>query len=410
MIIMKKIVFLSLFFMLILSFSGCFARLENKKRIENNCEKYFPASEFVRIESKTDEKVVYIFKTDKFEFKVQNYIMPKTSERFFPEEAYDTDYLDSLCCAMHNDIAGICEKYGFAFDNYFYDSLTPNKDVTYESSYLSLNWCYGISYVYHVENGEDIAKIPALMKEIEDVMSPYYPTGDCEYFEMKKSFCICCKEEKFFDEPFENSFSGNAGEYLFRNYENTMIDDIWPFSFDDAVLTAEYNYTALIVENSIYDDSFRADNFKPRFLTELIINGEKIENEEIYFLYNPLDGQYYFPLCFSADLTYNEMYKTYPYMEIIETYYSNSQVMILPDENKIIYDINGCSYELRDNEGLEIYKDGTQLMIPSYDAVNLFQTNAAFVSYISVNDFADIMEMDVEKIDETNNKIYFKVR
>ena len=146
------------------------------------------------------------------------------------------------------------------------------------------------------------------------------------------------------------------------------------------------------------------ESIPQKYIRNLYINGEPYRSEdyEIRFLYNVEDGKYYTPVGFGVKLDYNGGVEDYLQREIIERYYPDSEYTISEKEKATSYKIGGDHYEVkRQEEGLIFLKNGVNLQIANKNEISHTHTGATYYYWISVEDFAALLGMSVEKIEES---------
>lgn len=140
-----------------------------------------------------------------------------------------------------------------------------------------------------------------------------------------------------------------------------------------------------------------------KYIRALYINGEPYQSDryEIRFLYNLEDKRYYAPVGFGIDIEYNGGVEDHLQREIIKAYYPDSGYSISMKEQTTTYQIGNDHYLIeRQRDSLTFYKNGRKLQIENYLELSGTHTGAAYFFWISVDDFASIMGMSVEKVED----------
>ena len=140
-----------------------------------------------------------------------------------------------------------------------------------------------------------------------------------------------------------------------------------------------------------------------KYIRALYINGEPYQSDryEIRFLYNLEDKRYYALVGFGIDIEYNGGVEDHLQREIIKSYYPDSGYSISMKEQTTSYQIGNDHYLIeRQRDSLTFYKNGRKLPIKNYTELSSTNTGATYFFWISVDDFASIMGMSVEKIGE----------
>lgn len=140
-----------------------------------------------------------------------------------------------------------------------------------------------------------------------------------------------------------------------------------------------------------------------KYIRALYINGELYQSDryEIRFLYNLEDKRYYALVGFGIDIEYNGGVEDHLQREIIKSYYPDSGYSISMKEQTTSYQIGNDHYLIeRQRDSLTFYKNGRKLQIKNYTELSSTNTGATYFFWISVDDFASIMGMSVEKVEE----------
>lgn len=147
-----------------------------------------------------------------------------------------------------------------------------------------------------------------------------------------------------------------------------------------------------------------------KYIRTLYINGELYQSDryEIRFLYNLEDKRYYALVGFGIDIEYNGGVEDHLQREIIKSYYPDSGYSISMKEQTTSYQIGNDHYLIeRQRDSLTFYKNGRKLSIKNYTELSSTNTGATYFFWISVDDFASIMGMSVEKVGEDG--VYLRI-
>lgn len=147
-----------------------------------------------------------------------------------------------------------------------------------------------------------------------------------------------------------------------------------------------------------------------KYIRALYINGELYQSDryEIRFLYNLEDKRYYALVGFGIDIEYNGGVEDHLQREIIKYYYPDSGYSISMKEQTTSYKIGNDHYLIeRQRDSLTFYKNGRKLSIKNYTELSSTNTGATYFFWISVDDFASIMGMSVEKVGEDG--VYLRI-
>ena len=151
------------------------------------------------------------------------------------------------------------------------------------------------------------------------------------------------------------------------------------------------------------------DSIPQKYIQSLYINGEAYQSEtyETQFIYNLEDGKYYARVGFGIEIDYNGGVEDYLQREIIEAYYPDAGYSISMKEHTSTYQIGQDRYLIkRLKDDLVFFKNGRELPVKSFLEVSGTHTGAAYYFWISVDDFASILGMSLEKVDE--NGVYLR--
>ena len=125
--------------------------------------------------------------------------------------------------------------------------------------------------------------------------------------------------------------------------------------------------------------------------------------------FNLEDKRYYAPVGFGIDIEYNGGVEDHLQREIIKAYYPDSGYAISMKEQTTTYQLGNDHYLIeRQRDSLTFYKNGRKLQIENYLELSSTHTGAAYFFWISVDDFASIMGMSVEKVEDDG--VYLRMK
>ena len=141
-----------------------------------------------------------------------------------------------------------------------------------------------------------------------------------------------------------------------------------------------------------------------KYIRDLYIDGVPYRSEryEVCFLYNIRDGRYYTPVGFGIELDYNGGVEDYLQREIIEYYYPDAGYTISMEDQTSTYKIGSDSYLIeRKEDGLVFLKNEEEVPLVCEKEVSDTHPGAAYYYWVSVDDFAMLLGMTVERVDES---------
>ena len=191
--------------------------------------------------------------------------------------------------------------------------------------------------------------------------------------------------------------------------------DVWPVYVEDRS-DLDYDYIdkllKLEVAQSIRDSDTvtfectkeELNNIPIKRLDNLYIDGELIESDRypIEFYYDIKRSKYYTIMCFGTKLDYNNGVEDYLQREIIEKMYPYSNYKINERKNETTYTIFNNIYKvIRRENVLKAYKNSSELEIETINELNGSIPNASYFTWVSIDSFAELMSMKVEKVTDT---------
>ncbi|MBQ8796296.1 MAG: hypothetical protein IJZ54_07730 [Clostridia bacterium] len=386
---MKKSLLFSISTFLLLAFllSGC-GKLTSPKAMIKEIEEKLPGCEVTSV--KESESInTYTVKHKDIEFKVYNEL---NSDGLFGDYAtFSSDYYKEIL--KEESVQSLIEKYDIYYDEF--------SDFAKLTAYIT--------------DSEGLRKIYDFLEELSESIFEYLPEEDF-YSEDLSVSVYYLDDENWITTEFIDIRKDYNWDYLYTTSLIEIKADIEASTDDEAesrILSSDF------FTNVDYD------SIPERFIENLYINSDKFEseNEEIKFLYHLADDTYY------AKLSINYMNEIEDYLleEIISAYYPDSNFTIDLSSFVTTYTINSNDYKLyySNENDRPIFKDeffNVFFEILSYDEYRLCKNNKKLdISimnnvdghgllgiYIKVEDWAALMEMNVDKIDK--NGVYLSTK
>ncbi len=390
----KKSLLLSIVTFLLLSFtlSGC-GNLTKPKKMIKEIEDKLPGCEVISV-SESDRINTYTVKHNGIEFKVHNELKP--SGLFGDYADFSSDYFIQVLKV--EKVKALLEKY-----DVYHDELS-------EFSKMEA----------HVTNSAELREIYGFLGEFYNCVYEYLPEED--FYRQNFSLSINYKDDEN-EEWITSEFISVRGEinwdYLFNTRLIDIKAEINTQSTDDEAKT-------VITPDFFTDVDY--ESLPERFIENLYINGNKFESEseDIKFIYRLADDTYYAPL----QLNYAYEIEDYLLKEIISSVYPDSDFTIDSESYITTYKINGNDYKLYylnendrpsfknesfnsmvdifSNDEYRFYRNNKKLDIGILINIDGHETPNYLDIYIKAEDWADLMEMTVDKIDESG--VYLSVK
>lgn len=353
-------IFLLLLF--VFSLTGC-GRLQSNHEIKAGIRQALPDMVILDIETGKRHNQ-YKFK----EFTIDNkgvvftYKTEQSKDFFFPVLTIansDNDYREKLFEYFAQEIADISEKYQVEIE---------------DTGYITNS----ISDMEEIESG-----VKAL-QELYLLMEDYIPKTELDWF------------------PFSLT--------LWTTYGTShiiTIDKQGDFNYDYAVQFLYMNFRADVDMGLVTDVKLSEEllaSIPQKYIHTLYINGKPYQSEkyEISFIYNLEDEKYYALAGFGIENEYNGEGEDYLQEEIIESYYPGAEYSISIKDHKSSYKIGNDLYSVeRKKDGLIFMKNNSILNIQSYREISGERSGATYYYWIRVDDFAEIMGMSVDKVEES---------
>ncbi len=390
----KKSLLLSVVTFLFLSFtlSGC-GNLTKPKKMIKEIEEMLPGCEVIGV-NESDRINTYTVKHNDIEFKVHNEL--KSGSLFGDYADFSSDYFIQVL--KEEKVKSLLEKY-----DVYHNELSefPKMEA-------------------YVTDSAELREIYDFLGEFYNCVYEYLPEKD--FYHQNFSLSINYKDdenEEWIASEFISVREEINCDYLFNTRLIDIKAEINTQSTDDEAKT-------VITPDFFTDVNY--DSIPERFIENLYINGNKFESEseDIKFIYRLADDTYYAPI----QTNYNYEIKDYLLKEIISSVYPDSDFTIDSESYITTYKINGNDYKLYyysendrpslknesfnsmvdifSNDEYRFYRNNKKLNIYILENVDGHSTRNSLDIFIKAEDWADLMEMTVDKIDESG--VYMSVK
>ena len=236
---------------------------------------------------------------------------------------------------------------------------------------------------HDVADMEELADGVDAMEEICQLLRDYLPKAQLNWFSFQLSLLTDYGEnQQYFIYQREDWDAAYARQLLYLDFKADVEEGL----VSDVGLSQEL-----------------LDAIPQKYIRSLYINGKPYQSEdyEICFLYNILDETYYTRVGFGVKLNYNGGVEDYLQREIIESYYPEAEYTISPRAQTSTYTIGADQYLVkRRDDGLTFFKNDTELQIAAYQELSGTHTGATYYFWVSVDDFATLLGMTVDKVEE----------
>lgn len=419
---MKKISKLFLIFMFVIicfSLTGCGAKnLVDEDKIIADVETTIPNARFVNMENeKTDDqfgKNVYYFTNGDFEFIVENE-MERDPIFAINKNKVSNTYFQELIFYYKYEIKDLIKKNGIVFNDfhkeYYYDDnfkkiLKENetgvvlKDLSFSGSKEDIFLDFYIGDFNKIDNIFD------LFKDVKDLLEDYIPKESEKYSSFNISYNITSIDEYLEGNYYDNYYYKESKGFINENFDIELARNV-----------TKHEYAYFVRTNRVadiglkYSDSFK---YKPVVIDKLVVENEEIYNDEkkgYKFIYNVEDDKYYIALSYGNEFKDNGGVTDGVQRDIIEKFYSNTNYEINNTKNISTYSINGNKYKIKYSNStkyFDFYKNDEKLNIKMLEYVGFRSTGATYRKFISVDDFAELMEMNVSNINYDEGIIYLE--
>lgn len=419
---MKKILCILLIFpMLCFTLTGCNDKLREENEIISIVEDELPNCEFVNVKSSIDdngkEQKEYKFKNDDFEFCLIDYL---SEDSFgFDTNAVSTTYLQETLKHNKEKLLKLLDDYNIkiydktqeSFDNEKLENFKKNEGILLIFDISEYN-AYETNFSFLIEKYKDIETIYDFIKDFYNIIEKYIPDKPFSLENFPIDIQISTKKVLNPDKYNKNS--------VYLLHTNFSVEGL---EFDYAEKWSKYEYASAVKDGYIFDSAIDVNKVKPFKLDKLYIDGELYESEryETNFYYNIDDEKYYTIVSFGMQFEYNGGVDDYLQREIIQKYHPKSNYTITDSKDTSEYRIGLNKYKVKwsdhgldsvsgDRDELLFYKNGKKLDIKNIYYLGNHSAGASYNKYISVDDFAKIMEMKVEKINIEERAVYLSTK
>lgn len=367
----KQILVLFLVLLGLISLTGC-ANLQNNREVKAGIIKAFPDAVILQTESGKDQKG-YRFKQYTIDNKgvVFTYKNYQKDAFFFSGTVTDfsNDYSEQLLAFFAEEIEEIAKKYS----------------VQVEEIGSSIQMENHITDMQQIDTGAQA------FQEMYLLLQDYLPQTTLNWLDFQLDF------RTFYDQ--------NQKQLLSVEKQGD-----WDYSYarDLLYLNFKADVDMGLVSNVKLSKEL-LDCIPQKYIRALYINGKPYQSEayEIEFLYNLEDERYYALVGFGIDIDYNGSVKDYLQREIIESYYPDAGYSISRKDQSSSYQIGDDHYLIaRQKNGLKFLKNGQELKIKSYSQLSGTSTGATYYYWISVDDFAALMGMSVDRVQKDGVYLY----
>lgn len=415
----KIVILLLVFFTFALALCGCGGELKEEDIVIDGVKSAIPHAKFLNVEIKENEdeeiktRKTYTFTNGEFEFEYNDYLK---NDIMFTYNSSDCNYLEQLIEYKSAELKEILNKYNVKIYNEYddmnidyYKTLVEEDGIIFyiEEVYNGI----GMNIDIEIDKYSDIEKAYDCIRECINLIKEYLPEEVNDIISTK--FDITTEHKTIQIKPEYNS-KKIFNEHQYITKYNIEVDRVEKWS--------KYIFAEAVKRGIVSDKSINTNEVKNHFINNLYIDDEKVESEKynIEFVYNLDDDRYYTVVCFGKELEYNGGVKDYLQREIIEKYYSKSNYSIDNANNKTTYRINKNSYKVEwtngtfknttDEDYMIFYKNNKDMKIKNYIYIGDKYCGASYYRFISLDDFAEILEMEVESIDWKNGNIYLETK
>lgn len=347
---------------------GCDGKPRSEAQVEEGIKRILPSAVITSVQNRQNgekpEICLYNMEVNGVQFVYMEY--PDSDPLFGSVVTYlpSNDYCEKLFHAFSNQIKNIAQKYGVEIE-------AKESEMTLTNQLKSM---------------DEIGNGLMALQETYRLLEEYIPTQNLSWFYFNIQLKTVCGQYKDLTTEIRNSTDWNF------DYEKELLY----FDFKDCVSQG-------LVENvALSTDLLQA--IPTKTLNSLHINGEQYVSDkyETQFIYNLADKKYYTIVCFGTDIVYNGGVNDYLQKEIIEKYYPKANYTVDDSTRTSAYRIGTDKYRVREKrDGLIFQKNGKILDIKSFQKISDTNTGATYYYWIEVHDFAAIMGMTVDEVDDT---------
>lgn len=387
--------------------SGCSSNLYDSSKVLKLAEKNIPNVELVSVESKSGldfedkGRNVYKFTNGSFDFSIEN-SMSKENILGFQSNILNSDYLSNLLVYCYSDILSLASNCNIdlIYDiggvetttATIYKRMIDNPEKAYIRLIVSSTT---IEFQVYLNNDSQIVPVYDFIYGFYGIIQEYLPPS---------------KDNNLY--------------YLFKlNFytkETMLRPDIKPIMQDKTILLSrglelgmdsrclQQCYDSNVYANSVvnYDGEFVGC---PKYIDRLFINGKEVELKDYSFIYNAEDGRYYAKVyCGVAPTNGGNLVGEKVQKGILEMLYPECAYSIESGKSSS-YVLNGELYKIsRGDGGFVFSKNDKDLKIENYDKLSFNPFNTENSQFIYINDFAEILGLQVRLIDINQGIIHLE--
>ena len=423
---MKKIykyTLIAFLFIVIFSATGC-ATLSKESTVKKEIESLYPNSTLKSTKQSKDDGCdikTYYFTNGKFDFEFVEYLYGASGG--FTQKSSYSNYYYYLYNYLEDEFYDLQKESNVPF------YVSEEKGYVYGDtkeieSFKATNNTYCIlrigddigdfgnfKFEIGISRYSDISDCIDLIEEIYDLVEEYIPDKEHDLFTETIKFQFITSEKYVYNEKDKNDI-----------YSTELVCARDTLDMSSIKTWVKFLYKDLVKQELIDDSSVNVEKTNYAKLDNLVINGKQFYSSKyqasIKFIYNPEDGQYYAPVCFGYEMSYNGGVKDYFQREIIQMLYSNCNYTIDDKSHTTTYKIGNDEYKIKwtmslletakDDDYMIFYKNGKDMNIKNIYKLGLSYPGAAYNRFIPLDDFADIMGLYVDDIDQDTKTVYLK--
>ena len=412
----KQIGFATLIILTMLLLCSCSQKITDQDRLIKEIQTAVPDAEFVDVETENgveegELNKYYTFKNKDFSFVVHN-SLTKDSVFGLLQNGYTHSYFGELLKVKESNIEKIAKDNNVTL----YNKTDTNKDeldalknkdgVLCICSAGNYEFSKSALMTFYIDNASQFDDINQFLNDIKKELKDYVFLKDTKMIKGTLTIAVCTNDNipnKTYLPATVNKIEISVVKDKMDRY-NTFAD--W----------SEYLYKNHVNDGNIKDENVDLTDFHPFKINKFYINDKLVESEkyEVEALYNLDKKGYYTPVCFGCKFDYNGGVEDYLQREIIQKCHSNSDYKIDEKKDTTTYKINGDKFSIIYNdyskEKLKFYKNGKKMDIEALSSINGNSAGATYYYYISIDDFAMLCGMEVDKIDTENRAIYLTMK
>ena len=414
---MKRYALFTLVVLTMLTLTGCgdkelFTQEEVVEAYVNN----IPNVEFIGVthEEAADQwgENIYTFSNGDFTFEVENY-MEVDSMFGISRNEIDCDYFYEMCKYLNDDLQKAAEDSGLT-----YELVSDSKYKDVEADTVRID-SYGSTYTYsndldieyYIKDFSSIEKVEKHKDILYELIEKYMPTASTKRIHADNvEYAIKYVDneaiKEMIEHPDRKSWTAYGWEHPAILDEMTAVRHIKYF---------ENLYAYRVRLGEVIDEKLsvaQAKEYKANEINKLYIDGVEFNSEyfeeNIKFRYDPHTDKYYTQVLFGKDDSSTGGSWDYIQREIIEKTYKDSTYITDNKKDETEYVINGNRYKADkqkkdDYVTYKISRNGFVLDTEYNNWLNRYKLSTA---YISLDDFATILEMRVDKVDNEEMAVY----